>query len=214
MADLSLESELIKSEHTHLIAGLDEAGRGALAGPVVAAAVILPLHDKKKLKKLKAVNDSKQLSAAKRNSFYDLILENALCWGVYATPAKVIDEIGILPSTRKAMRESLTQLSPSAEFLLIDGRIRLKTIPTRQRSVIRGDGISLSIAAASIIAKVTRDRMMIQFANSYPTYKFDGHKGYGTQFHRDMIAAVGPCDIHRHTFEPIKSLSASLSLNI
>ncbi|MFT5197329.1 MAG: ribonuclease HII, partial [Candidatus Promineifilaceae bacterium] len=127
MADLSLETELISTENTHLIAGLDEAGRGALAGPVVAAAVILPLHDPKKLKLLEQVNDSKQLSAAKRDAFYDLILENALCWGVYATPAKVIDEIGILPSTRKAMRESLTQLSPTAEFLLIDGRIRLKT---------------------------------------------------------------------------------------
>lgn len=212
MADLSLETELIKSEHTHLIAGLDEAGRGALAGPVVAAAVILPLHDKKKLEKLAEVNDSKQLSAAKREAFYDLIIQNALCWGVYATPAKVIDEIGILPSTRKAMRESLTQLSPTAEFLLIDGRIRLKTIPTRQRSVVRGDGISLSIAAASIIAKVTRDRMMVEFARSYPAYQFEGHKGYGTQFHRDTIAEVGPCDIHRYSFEPIKSQSASLHL--
>lgn len=210
MADLSLETELIASENGQLIAGLDEAGRGALAGPVVAAAVILPLHDPKKLEILEQVNDSKQLSAAKRNTFYDLIVEHALCWGVYATPAKTIDEIGILPATRKAMRESLTQLDPPAEFLLIDGRIQLKTIPTRQRSVIRGDGISLSIAAASIIAKVTRDRMMVKYAKSYPAYKFDVHKGYGTEFHRDTLAEIGPCDIHRYSFEPIKSLLVSL----
>lgn len=206
MADLSLESKIMQSENTHLIAGLDEAGRGALAGPVVAAAAILPLHDPDRLEKLAEVNDSKQLSAAKRERFYDLIIEHALCWGVYASPAKVIDEIGILPATRLAMRESLTQLNPPADYLLIDGRIRLKTIPTPQQSIIRGDGISLSIAAASIIAKVTRDRIMIELANSHPTYKFNEHKGYGTQFHRDTIGELGPCDIHRYTFEPIKSL--------
>ncbi|MEM9776888.1 MAG: ribonuclease HII [Chloroflexota bacterium] len=207
MADLSLEIQTIKTQNTQLIAGLDEAGRGALAGPVVAAAVILPLHDKAKLEKLAEVNDSKQLSAAKRERFYDLIIEHALCWGVHASPANVIDEIGILPATRVAMCESLTQLQPTADYLLIDGRIRLKTIPTPQQSIIRGDGLSLSIAAASIIAKVTRDRMMIAFADSYPAYKFDEHKGYGTQFHRDTIRELGPCAIHRYTFEPIKSLS-------
>ncbi len=205
MADLSLETGLIKTEKTDLIAGLDEAGRGALAGPVTAAAVILPLQDRKKLKILEQVNDSKQLSAEKRDAFYDLIIEHALCWGVYATPAKVIDEIGILPATRLAMRESLTQLQPAADYLLIDGRVRLAKIPTPQQSIVRGDGISLSIAAASIIAKVTRDRMMVEYAKSYPVYKFEGHKGYGTQFHRDTIAEQGPCDIHRFTFEPIKS---------
>lgn len=209
MADLSLETDIIKTENTHLIAGLDEAGRGALAGPVVAAAVILPLTGNNRLKALKEVNDSKQLTAAKREAFYDLITEHALCWGVSAVPAQTIDEIGILPSTRQAMRESLAQLKPAADYLLIDGRIRLKTIPTRQQSIIRGDGISLSIAAASIIAKVTRDRLMIEYAKSYPAYKFDGHKGYGTQFHRDTIAKIGPCDIHRHSFEPIKSMVTS-----
>ena len=210
MADLSLETGLIKTEKTDLIAGLDEAGRGALAGPVTAAAVILPLQDRKKLKILEQVNDSKQLSAAKRDAFYDLILEHALCWGVYATPAKVIDEIGILPATRLAMRESLMQLEPAADYLLIDGRVRLAKIATRQQSIVRGDGISLSIAAASIIAKVTRDRMMVEYAKTYPAYKFEGHKGYGTQFHRDTIAAEGPCDIHRFTFEPIKSQVSGL----
>lgn len=210
MADLSLETGLIKTEKTDLIAGLDEAGRGALAGPVTAAAVILPLQDRKKLKILEQVNDSKQLSAAKRDAFYDLIIEHALCWGVYATPAKVIDEIGILPATRLAMRESLTQLQPAADYLLIDGRVRLAKIPTPQQSIVRGDGISLSIAAASIIAKVTRDRMMVEYAKSYPAYKFEGHKGYGTQFHRDTIAEQGACDIHRFTFEPIKSQVSGL----
>lgn len=205
MADLFLETQIIKNENTHLIAGLDEAGRGALAGPVTAAAVILPLQDEDRLAGLAEVNDSKQLTAEKRARFYELILEHALCWGVYATPAKVIDEIGILPATRLAMRESLKQLKPAADYLLIDGRVRLATIATRQQSIVRGDGISLSIAAASIIAKVTRDRMMVEYAKSYPAFKFEGHKGYGTQFHRDKIAQVGPCDIHRYTFEPIKS---------
>ncbi len=205
MADLSLETNLIKIENTTLIAGLDEAGRGALAGPVTAAAVILPLQNEDRLAALAEVNDSKQLSAEKRERFYDLILEHALCWGVYATPAAVIDEIGILSATRLAMRESLKQLEPKADYLLIDGRVRLATIATRQQSIVRGDGISLSIAAASIIAKVTRDRMMVEAAKSYPAYKFEGHKGYGTQFHRDTIGSEGPCEIHRHTFEPIKS---------
>lgn len=208
MADLSLEKEIINSEQTHLIAGLDEAGRGALAGPVVAAAVILPLHSPDKLAILQEVNDSKQLSAAKREAFYELIVANALSWGVQATPADVIDKIGILPATRQAMRGSLDQLTPPADYLLIDGRIRLKTIPTRQRSVVRGDGISLSIAAASIIAKVTRDRLMVTHAQHHPAYKFEQHKGYGTQFHRDTIAQIGPCDIHRYSFEPIKSLTS------
>ncbi len=205
MADLSLETGIVKTENIHLIAGLDEAGRGALAGPVTAAAVILPLQNEERLAALAEVNDSKQLSAEKREQFYDLIIEHALCWGVYATPAKVIDEIGILPATRLAMRESLKQLTPAAKYLLIDGRVRLATIATRQQSIVRGDGISLSIAAASIIAKVTRDRMMVEAAKNYPAYKFEGHKGYGTQFHRDQIAELGPCEIHRHTFEPIKS---------
>ena len=102
--------------------------------------------------------------------------------------------------------ESFAQLKPAADYLLIDGRIRLQTIPTRQRSIIRGDGISLSIAAASIIAKVTRDRLMIEHAKRYPAYNFEGHKGYGTRFHREQITDVGPCDIHRFTFEPIKSI--------
>lgn len=210
MADLSLETEIINHENTYLIAGLDEAGRGALAGPVTAAAVILPLQNENTLAALAEVNDSKQLSAEKRETFYDLILEHALCWGVSGVPAKTIDEIGILPSTRLAMRQALAQLEPAADYLLIDGRVRLATIPTRQQSVIRGDGISLSIAAASIIAKVTRDRQMVEHGKNHPAYRFEGHKGYGTQFHRDAIAEIGPCPIHRYSFEPIKGIVSAV----
>ena len=211
MADLSLETDIVKTENTRLIAGLDEAGRGALAGPVTAGAVILPLQDEKRLAALAEVNDSKKLSAEKRSDFYDLILEHALCWGVSSVPAQTIDEIGILPATRLAMRQALAQLEPAADYLLIDGRVRLATIPTRQRSVVRGDGISLSIAAASIIAKVTRDREMVAHGSSHPAYKFEEHKGYGTQFHRDTIKKVGGCELHRYSFEPLKS---KLSLEI
>jgi ribonuclease HII len=183
---------------------LDEAGRGALAGPVVAAAVILPLDSPQKLKALIGVNDSKQLTARKRERLYSLIVANALSFGIGSTPARDIDEMGIIPATKQAMLLAVDQLEPPAGYLLIDGRIRLKNISLRQQSIIRGDGKSLSIAAASILAKVTRDRIMVELDGRHPQYGFAKHKGYGTEFHRAAIARLGPTPEHRMSFSPLR----------
>lgn len=202
MADLTFETA-VSPQFTRIV-GIDEAGRGALAGPVVAAAVLLPLHNKQAMGQLTAVNDSKQLSPKKRDIFYDLIIEHALAFGVGFESAAVVDEIGIIQATKRAMKTAVSQINPSPDYLLIDGRIRLSFLNIAQQSIIRGDGKSLSIAAASIIAKVTRDRVMVEMGALYPVYGFAQHKGYGTQMHRDAIAAQGACLIHRQTFAPIR----------
>lgn len=203
MANLALETAVSQQHHVTRIAGLDEAGRGALAGPVVAAAVILPLNNRIETVLL-GVNDSKQLTAKKREALFDLIIEHALAYGIGQQPASAIDEIGILPANKLAMQTAVSQLIITPEFLLIDGRIRLPQINIRQKAIVRGDSQSLSIAAASILAKVTRDRFMIELDRQYPCYGFAQHKGYGTQQHRNAIAQHGPCPHHRHTFAPIR----------
>ncbi|MAT96768.1 MAG: ribonuclease HII [Anaerolineaceae bacterium] len=203
MANLALETAVSQQHQFTHIAGIDEAGRGALAGPVVAAAVILPLNDKTETL-LKGVNDSKQLSAKKRETLFDLIVEHALAYGIGQQPASVIDEIGILPANKLAMCTAVSQLSPTPQFLLIDGRIRLPQINIPQQSIVRGDSQSLSIAAASILAKVTRDRFMCELDGQFPHYGFAQHKGYGTVQHRSAIAQHGPCTQHRHSFAPIR----------
>lgn len=205
MPHLEFETVVLQNKpKLRLIAGLDEAGRGALAGPVVAAAVILPLHDANRMAELEQVNDSKLLTAKKRDSFFDLITKHAVAIGVGSIEAQVIDEIGIVPATRLAMETAVQQLSPHPDFLLIDGRIKLPNLPHPQQSIIRGDSQSLTIAAASIIAKVTRDRHMVSLHAKHPPYHFAQHKGYGTQFHRDAIHQHGPCICHRFTFAPIR----------
>jgi ribonuclease HII len=164
----------------------------------------LPLDDARRLKKLAAVNDSKQLTAAQRDALFDVICAHAVAYGIGSTPAEVIDEIGIIPANARAMQAALTQLDPTGEYLLIDGRMKLTTISIPQRSVIRGDSLSLSIAAASILAKVTRDRQMIELETSYPHYGFARHKGYCTRQHVAALDTHGPCPIHRHSFAPIR----------
>ena len=203
MANLALETAVSQQHHFTHIAGIDEAGRGALAGPVVAAAVILPLNDQIETL-LHGVNDSKQLSAKKRETLFDLIIQHALAYGIGQQPAAVIDQIGILPANRLAMKTAVSQLSPAPQFLLIDGRIRLPQVNIPQKSIIRGDSQSLSIAAASILAKVTRDRFMCELDSQFPHYGFTQHKGYGTEQHRMAIAQHGPCPQHRHSFAPIR----------
>jgi ribonuclease HII len=195
MATLALETAVSQQHQFTHIAGLDEAGRGALAGPVVAAAVILPLNDSIETLLL-GVNDSKQLTAKKREALFDLIIGQQ--------PAAVIDAIGILPANKLAMQTAVTQLTPTPEFLLIDGRIRLPQLNIPQQPIVRGDSQSLSIAAASILAKVTRDQLMVQMDGHYPHYGFAQHKGYGTALHRAAIARFGPCPQHRHSFAPIR----------
>ena len=188
------------------IAGLDEAGRGAWAGPVVAAAVILPPDDPDLLQHLAAVRDSKCLTAARREALLPLIREVAVGLGVGAVPPAEIDDMGIVPATRKAMAMALVELAPPADYLLLD-YISLPDVPLKQTSLPKGDALVLSIAAASIVAKVSRDRMMVEFEDQFPGYGFARHKGYGTAQHREALKAMGPSQIHRHSFAPLRQLA-------
>jgi len=205
LASLEFESEIIKSTGFSTIAGLDEAGRGALAGPVVAAAVIFPSSSSKLFSALSGVNDSKQLSAKTREKLFPIIQHAALTFGIGIRPAHYVDRFGIIASTKQAMLDALQGLNPTADYLLIDGRIRLGQSALPQRSIIRGDSKSLSIAAASIIAKVTRDRVMIALDTKYPEYGFARHKGYGTAYHRQALEQLGPTPEHRLTFAPLRA---------
>lgn len=181
------------------VAGIDEVGRGPLAGPVVAAAVILP-NDFDVLE----INDSKQLSSAKRDILFDQINESALAVGIGIKDHQVIDEVNIYEATKLAMIEAVQQLPQQPEQLLIDAMHLPINIP--QESFIKGDSKSLSIAAASIIAKVTRDRMMADYDELYPGYGFSKNAGYGTKVHLEGLEKQGPCPIHRKTFAPVKNL--------
>ncbi|HEY5584131.1 MAG TPA: ribonuclease HII [Ruminiclostridium sp.] len=176
------------------IAGVDEAGRGPLAGPVVAAAVILPNG-----LLIEGVNDSKKLSEAQREGLFDEIKEKALSFGIGSVDEKVIDEINILNATKKAMAYAISQLDPPPDCILLDA-VRLENITTKQVPIIRGDSLSLSIAAASILAKVTRDRLLREYDSIYPEYGFAIHKGYGTPAHISAIKKFGLCPIHRLSF--------------
>lgn len=177
-----------------LVAGIDEVGRGPLAGPVVAAAVILP-----KECKIEGVNDSKKLSAKKREELYDVILEKALSYGIGIVSNERIDEINILQATYEAMREALSQLSPKADYILADA-VTIPMVSTPQRGIIKGDAKSMSIGAASIVAKVYRDRLMEAFDEVYPGYGFGANKGYGSAEHIEGIKKLGITPIHRKTF--------------
>jgi ribonuclease HII len=180
------------------IAGIDEAGRGALAGPVVAAAVILP--EKFRHRRL---NDSKQLLPEKREEIYgELIGNSAILWAVGVVDSAEIDAINILRATHKAMRAALEALAGQPEHVLIDGR-PVYPFPLPQTAIIDGDCYSLSIAAASVIAKVTRDTIMRDFCARFPEYCFSQHKGYGTELHLIKLHEHGPCPIHRRSFEPV-----------
>ncbi|HEY4388323.1 MAG TPA: ribonuclease HII [Ktedonobacteraceae bacterium] len=190
-----------------LVAGLDEAGRGCLAGPVVAAAVILPLAEDttETLVRFAGVNDSKQLTFAARERLYDIVMEHAISVGIGVGSVELIDQRNILQATKYAMRQALDQLTPEPEALLLDA-LTLPNLPQPQRSIIKGDARCLSIAAASIIAKVTRDRFMIALHNDYPHYGFDQHKGYGTAAHVAALSTYGVTDHHRKTFAPVSEL--------
>jgi ribonuclease HII len=180
------------------IAGIDEAGRGALAGPVVAAAVILP--EKFRHRKL---NDSKQLAPDLREEIYVELTSNTdVIWAVGIVDHMEIDRINILRATHKAMRAALAALAAQPEHVLIDG-LPVFPFPFPQTAIIDGDCYSLTIAAASVIAKVTRDRMMRDFCATFPEYCFSQHKGYGTELHLTKLHELGPCPIHRRSFEPV-----------
>ena len=176
------------------VCGIDEAGRGPLAGPVVAGAVILPKNHK-----IPYLNDSKQLSEKKREALYDQIMEEAIAVAVGIASPERIDEINILQATYEAMRTAIDGLSVKPQILLNDAVI-IPNVDIPQEKIIKGDAKSLSIAAASIIAKVTRDRMMKAYHELFPEYGFDGHKGYGSKEHIEVIKRQGPSPIHRKTF--------------
>ena len=197
------EEEMLKSQGYQRIAGIDEVGRGALAGPVTAAAVILPNHVD--VPWLTEVKDSKQLSPAKRKLLFHRIHELAISIGIGSTPHYQIDALGIINATRLAMTVAIDQLSPPPDSLLIDYML-LPEVPLPQKGITNGDKLCLSIACASIVAKVARDQLMIELDGIYPGYKFAQHKGYGTKGHLACISKLGPCAIHRQSFRPIKDI--------
>ncbi len=197
---LAIERSLRASGKT-LIAGVDEAGRGPLAGPVVAAAVILP-----ETVTLYGLDDSKKLTAKRREELFGRICSQAVAWGIGMAGNDEIDEIGILEATMRSMRLAVENLKVTPDIVLVDGN-RLPRLACEERAVVDGDALSLSIAAASVIAKVTRDRMMVELDVMFPGYGFARHKGYGTQEHVEALRQRGPCIIHRFSFEIVPEVS-------
>jgi ribonuclease HII len=200
------EEDKLKSQGYELIAGIDEVGRGALAGPVVASAVILPYPAN--LPWFGLVRDSKELNSKKRESLFDLINKEAIAVGIGIVPTQVIDSMNIFKATKLAMMQAVEKLSIQPSFLLID-RLGLSQCPIPQRGITRGDKLCLSIACASIIAKVTRDRIMEELDIIYPGYGFAQHKGYGTRKHIFCLQKLGPSPIHRLYFAPVRNIVVS-----
>lgn len=202
----NLECDLLKYEKdlykngVNLIAGVDEVGRGPLVGPVVAAAVILPINYH-----LDGLNDSKKLTEKKRERFYDILMQEAIAIGIGEASAKEIDEINIYQASKLAMMRALKNLKIKPEHVLVDA-MPLKEIDIPSTSIIHGDALSLSIAAASVIAKVTRDRMMIELDKKYPEYSFAQHKGYPTKKHLEVLQKYGVLDNYRFTYGPVRDL--------
>ena len=191
------EREALEWGHT-LICGCDEAGAGPLAGPVYAAAVILPLGAE-----IDGLNDSKKLTEKKREALFPVIQERALAWAVAWVDAAEIDATDILSARVRAMQLAIDKLSVRPDFALVDGnrdRGRSAAITLEHRCIVKGDSLSASVAAASVLAKVSRDRFMVEMAERYPEYRFDRHKGYGTALHYQLLRTYGPSPIHRRTF--------------
>ena len=194
MPDFEIEKQA-KNKGYKYVCGVDEAGRGPLAGPVCAAAVIFPEDVE-----IEGLNDSKKLSEKKRESLYDIIKEKALAYCIAFGSVEEIESINILEATFVAMNRAIEGLSVSADYALIDGNRVPKNIKIPCETVVKGDAKSCSIAAASILAKVTRDRLLLEYDEKYPEYNFKKHKGYGTKEHTDLILKYGPCEIHRLSF--------------
>ncbi len=201
MPDLELENDL-RSRGQRVIAGVDEAGRGPLAGPVVAGAAVLPDDFSHHL-----VNDSKKISEKKRELLFDeLSQRDDIHWAVSVVGAEEVDAVNILRATHLGMARAVDALAMTVDFCLIDG-LPVPDFPLAHRGVVKGDAKSLSIAAASIFAKVTRDRLMREFAREFPDYGFEKHKGYGTKAHLAALKTHGPCRLHRRSFQPVAQLA-------
>lgn len=193
MPDYTYELEALDAGYT-VVCGTDEAGRGPLAGPVCAAAVILPQG-----LVIEGLNDSKKISEKKREKLFDVICQEAISYGIAFATAEEIDEINILNASQLAMRRAVAQLSPQPDFVLVDGNIA-RDFEITAKPIVKGDALSMSIAAASILAKVTRDRYCMEMDKEYPEYHFAVHKGYPTKEHMDLVRELGPCPLHRKTF--------------
>jgi ribonuclease HII len=196
----TLFEEQLYAEGVSSIAGVDEVGRGCLAGPVVAASVILP-----RVCKIQGINDSKKLSAKERERLFELILNDAVAFGIGVVDSLEIDKINILQATMKAMRLAVDSMGVKPSYLLIDGKQALKDVSVPQKIIVKGDIRSISVGAASIVAKVTRDRMMGEMEKRFPQFKFSVHKGYGTALHLKELGQNGPTAIHRKTFAGVKT---------
>jgi len=195
------------AEGFQVVAGIDEAGRGPLAGPVSAGAVILPRGFTHPL-----LDDSKKLTEKRREALYEeLTTQDDIIWALAYADAREIEEVNILRATHAAMGRAAASLAQKPDFCLIDG-LPVQGFAFPSEGIVKGDGKSLSIAAASIIAKVSRDRLMLKYAEQYPEYGFDRHKGYGTKAHLEALREYGPCPIHRKTFAPVANLIAQMEL--
>jgi ribonuclease HII len=198
------QEHALQARGYRLVAGVDEVGRGALAGPVMAAAVILPLGAD--FPWLKLVRDSKQLSPRQRERVFDLVRSAGIPFGLGSVPHATIDRVGIVRATRMAMAEAVQALPSRPDFLLVDA-LSLPEVELPQKGIVRGDQLSFSIACASIVAKVSRDRQMTELDGVYPGYGLARHKGYGTRQHLQCLCQLGPCAIHRRSFAPVLGLS-------
>jgi ribonuclease HII len=197
------EEAALQARGFRLVAGVDEVGRGALAGPVMAAAVVLPIGTD--LPWLKLVRDSKQLSPRQRERVFDLVHRAAIPFGLGSVPHAIIDKVGIVRATQMAMARAVESLPSRPDFLLIDA-LTLPDVTLPQKGIVRGDQLSFSIACASIMAKVSRDRQMTELDSVYPGYGLARHKGYGTRQHLQCLGRLGPCAIHRRSFAPVVQL--------
>jgi ribonuclease HII len=195
LLNLKKEEKILYEKGIVSICGIDEAGRGPLAGPVVVACSLMP-----KESMIEGVNDSKKISEKKREKLYDLILDEAISYGIGIVDQKEIDEINILQATKKGLTEAIKQMEIKPNVILVDALNNIDTLKIPYQSIIKGDAKSYAIAAASIIAKVTRDRIMREWDNVYPQYGFASHKGYGTAKHILAIKEYGPCPLHRKSF--------------
>ena len=195
LKELKRQEDELRNRGFNMICGIDEAGRGPLAGPVVVASVIMPADSM-----IEGVNDSKKVSEKKREKLYDLILGEAISYGIGIVGQDEIDEINILNATKKGLTMSLQELTQKPDLIIVDALSKINTLGIPYESIIKGDAKCYSISAASIIAKVTRDRIMREWDKIYPQYGFATHKGYGTSSHIKAIIENGPCPIHRKTF--------------